>query len=130
MNYWNSKGLTDPEIIDFFNKSYYSDNQLYIRNCQIHGMIFAQFRDLKFGVLYDYYRKDSNVHKLLDLDILIISSIHSIDLSGVWHDIKPGLVIIDGRLPEWSAEKIEMQCRESGIPFHNIRKSGYLNLEL
>jgi competence protein ComEC len=132
INYWYSSDLEDPEFIYIRSDSdrYSKDKELYISGYQRDGMIFIQFYNTKIGILSDGYKKGEKTKTQLELDLLIINAICPIDMAILAVDLKPDVVVIDRRVPEWNANELKMTCIRCGIPHHNVYLSGYFKLEL
>lgn len=131
-NYWHSADLEDPGFIYIYNGENicFTDDELYLSGYQGDGMIFVQFCEAKIGILSDCSGKGSKAKTPVKLDLLIINSKCPVELDEVLKEIMPDFVVIDRPVPPWSAERLEMACIRSGIPFHNVRLKGYFKLEL
>lgn len=132
LHYWNSKDLEDPRFIYIYDYKnlYDADNELFLSNLKDRNMILVQFCNTKIGILSGYSRKVNKSDRLIKLDLLIINSIHPVDLFGLMADIKTDLVVISRRVPSWYAKQIEMVCEQCKIPSYNVKVQGYMNLEL
>jgi hypothetical protein len=132
VNYWNSLGLEEPEFIQLYNVDdrNFENKGLFLPGFNNDSVIFFQFSDAKIGILKDYFGWGRQAETALNLDLLIIKSKYPVQIRELTVNIKPGVVVIDRNVPSRVAEKIENECFQSGIPCHNINRSGFFKLEL
>ncbi len=132
VNYWNSLGLDEPEFIQLSNGNdrNFEDKGLFLPGFNNDSVNFLQFFDAKIGILKDCFGCGRQTETALNLDLLIIKSKYPVQIGELTANIKPDVVVIDRNVPSRVAEKIENECFQSGIPCHNIYRSGYFKLEL
>jgi len=129
--YWMYTDLDKPEFIDLYHSRLAGpDHPQIIRlERQQENLVFIQFFNTKIGILSGQPDFKKQVRKPLELDLLIINSSRRVDLMELMNYITPGIIIIDRKVPQWEAMRLETACVHLGIPYHTIYNMGYFMME-
>jgi len=132
VNYWCSHGLKEPEyiLLQYNNAVKLEDKGLFLTGYDNADLILIQFCDARVGVLMNRFESGRSGEGPLNIDLLIIDSKYPVKIRELVTEIIPLVVVINRNVPSWVAEDIYNECIQSGVPCHNIYRSGYFKLEL
>jgi len=91
---------------------------------------FVQFYDLKM-VLLDKREQIQNLRgSPIPVDVLILSNGIKVRLADCIRQFPCRLVVFDATSSPWRVERWKVECREQGLPFHDVRADGAWQIQL